>query len=108
VSRSGIAYTVAQQTREIGIRVALGAPPGDVKRMFIRRGVVLTVIGVVLGLAAAMALTRLMSSLLFGISPLDPATYLTVSLLLIVATAVASYIPAHKATAVDPVKALRG
>jgi putative ABC transport system permease protein len=76
--------------------------------MFIRRGVVLTVIGVVVGLAAAMALTRLMSSLLFGISPLDPATYLTVSLLLIVATVVASYVPAHKATAVDPVRALRG
>jgi hypothetical protein len=102
-----IAYAVAQRTREIGIRVALGARPGEVKRMFIRQGVILAGIGTIGGLGTAVALTRLMSSLLFGISPLDPATYLAVSLLLIVAAAIGSYIPAQKATAEDPVKALR-
>jgi ABC-type antimicrobial peptide transport system permease subunit len=102
-----IAYTVAQRTREIGIRVALGAPPGDVKRMFIGRGVVLAALGVAGGLAAAIGLTRLMSSMLFGISPLDPATYLAVSVVLLVAATIASYIPAHNATRMDPVKALR-
>jgi predicted permease len=102
-----IAYAVAQRTREIGIRVALGAPPSEVTRMFIRQGVGLAGIGAIGGLGAAVALTRLMSSLLFGISPLDPVTYLAVSLVLIGAAAIASYIPAQKATAVDPVKALR-
>ena len=102
-----IAYAVAQRTREIGIRVALGARPGEVKRMFIRRGVILAGIGAIGGLGAAAALTRVMSSLLFGIRPLDPATYLVVSLVLIVAAAIASYIPARRASAVDPVEALR-
>jgi predicted permease len=102
-----IAYAAAQQTREIGIRVALGAPPGTVTGMFVRRGVVLTAVGVVVGVATAIALTRAMSSLLFGIGPLDPLTYVAVSLLLIAAAAAASYIPARKACAVDPVKALR-
>jgi predicted permease len=102
-----IAYAVAQHTREIGIRVALGAPPGAVTRMFVRRGVVLTGAGIVLGLVSAVALTRVMSSLLFGISPLDPLTYVVVSLLLVAAAAAASYIPARKASAVDPVTALR-
>jgi len=102
-----IAYAVAQRTREIGIRVALGAPPREVTRMFVHRGIGLAATGVVGGLAAATALTRLMSSLLFGVTPLDPATYLAASLVLIVAAGIASYIPAHKATAVDPVKALR-
>jgi predicted permease len=102
-----IAYAAAQQTREIGIRVALGAAPGAVTGMFVRRGVVLTGVGIVVGLVGAMALTRVMSSLLFGIGPLDPLTYVAVSLLLIAAAAAASYIPARKASAVDPVKALR-
>jgi predicted permease len=102
-----IAYAVAQHTREIGIRVALGAPPGAVTRMFVRRGVALTGAGVVLGLIGAVALTRVMSSLLFGIGPLDPLTYVAVSLLLIASAVAASYIPARKASAVDPVEALR-
>lgn len=102
-----IAYAAAQQTREIGIRVALGAPPGTVTGMFVRRGVVLTGVGVAVGLVSAVALTRVMSSLLVGISPLDPLTYLTVSLFLIAAATTASYIPARRASAVDPVKALR-
>jgi ABC-type antimicrobial peptide transport system permease subunit len=102
-----IAYAAAQQMREIGIRVALGAPPGSVTGMFVRRRVVLTGVGVIIGLIAAIALTRVMSSLLFGIGPLDPLTYAVVSLTLIVAAAAASYIPAHKASALDPVRALR-
>jgi putative ABC transport system permease protein len=103
----GHAYAVVQQTRDIGIRVALGASPGSVTRMFVRRGVVLTGAGAVVGLISALALTRVMSSLLFGIRPLDPLTYVAVSLLLITAAVTASYIPARKASAVDPVKALR-
>jgi predicted permease len=103
-----IAYAVAQQAREIGIRVALGAPPREVKRMFMRRGLVLTGIGVIVGLIAAIALTRSMSSLLFGVSAFDAVTYLAVSFVMLVATAIASYIPARKATLVDPVEVLRG
>jgi predicted permease len=102
-----IAYAAAQQIREIGIRVALGAPPGTVTGMFVRRGVVLTGVGMVVGLVSAIALTRVMSSLVFGISPLDPLTYVTVCLFLIAAATAASYIPARRASAVDPVKALR-
>jgi predicted permease len=102
-----IAYSVAQQTREIGIRVALGAPPRAVLGMFVRRGVVLTGGGVAFGVLAAVALTRVMSSLLVGVSPLDPLTYVAGSLFLIAASLAASYIPARKASAVDPAQALR-
>jgi ABC-type antimicrobial peptide transport system permease subunit len=102
-----IAYAVAQRTREIGIRMALGAQPAEVKRMFIRQGVLLAGIGAVGGAGAAAALTRVIASLLFGTSPLDPATYLVVTLVLVTAAAIASYIPAQRATAIDPVTALR-
>ena len=102
-----IAYAVAQQTREIGIRVALGASPAAVRRMFVRRGVVLSGVGVAIGLTAAVVLTRLMSSLLFGVGALDPVTYLAVSLVFLAAAAVASYVPAYWASVVDPVTALR-
>ncbi|MGH9162485.1 MAG: ADOP family duplicated permease [Vicinamibacteraceae bacterium] len=102
-----IAYAVSQRTREIGIRVALGARHEQLKRMFVRHGLVLATMGVVCGLAGAALLTRLMDSLLFGISPLDPMTYIVVSLGLVAAAVLASYVPAHRATAVDPVKALR-
>jgi predicted permease len=102
-----IAYAVSQRTREIGIRIALGAPPAGLQGMFVRHGMLLAGIGAVLGLATAFALTRLMSSLLFGISALDPATYAVVSGVLVAAAALASYLPARRATAVNPVDALR-
>ncbi|MGH9613442.1 MAG: ABC transporter permease, partial [Bryobacteraceae bacterium] len=102
-----ISYSVSQRTKEIGIRMALGAPPETVRRMFVRHGLLLTAIGVGCGAVAAMALTRLMSTLLFDISPLDPATYGIVSVVLVAAALLASYFPAHRATKIDPVDALR-
>jgi putative ABC transport system permease protein len=102
-----IAYAVAQRTREIGIRMALGAQPAGLQRMFVRHGLSLAGIGALFGLAAAAGLTRLMSSLLFGVAALDPVTYAVVAVTLIAAAALASYFPARRATAVDPVKALR-
>jgi predicted permease len=102
-----ISYSVSQRTREIGIRIALGAPLGSVRAMVVRNGLFLTAIGVALGLAAAAALTRLMVSLLFEISPVDPLTYLAVSGGLLGAAAAASYFPAHRASSVNPVVALR-
>jgi putative ABC transport system permease protein len=102
-----ISYSVSQRTREIGIRIALGAQPPALTRMFIRHGLRLAAIGLAFGLAAAFALTRSMSSLLFGISPADPLTYAAVSLGLALAAALASYLPARQATGVDPVEALR-
>ncbi|HUA17576.1 MAG TPA: ABC transporter permease [Bryobacteraceae bacterium] len=102
-----IAYAVTQRTREIGIRMALGAQPGALRQMFVRQGLLLAVIGAVLGLAAAAGLTRLMTSLLFKTAALDPLTYAVVSAFLILAAALASYFPARRATAVNPVEALR-
>ena len=102
-----ISYTVSQRTREIGIRLALGAQKGDLKWMFVRSALVLTGLGVVLGLGAAAALTQSMKALLFGISPLDPLTYITIPLVLIASAALASYLPARRAASVDPVEALR-
>jgi predicted permease len=102
-----IAYAVTQRTREIGIRIALGAQPAALQHMFVRQGLLLAGIGAVLGLAAAVGLTRLMSSLLFKTTALDPLTYALVSALLIMAAALASYFPARRATAVNPVEALR-
>jgi predicted permease len=102
-----IAYVVLQRTREIGIRTALGAQPAGLLGMFVRHGLFLAGIGAALGLAAAAGLTRLMSSLLFGVTPLDPITFTAVSALLIAAALLASYFPARRAIAVDPVQALR-
>jgi putative ABC transport system permease protein len=102
-----IAYAVTQRTREIGIRMALGAQPAGLQGMFVRQGLLLAAVGAVLGLGAAAGLTRLMSSLLFKTAALDPATYAVVSGVLIIAAALASYVPARRATAVDPVEALR-
>jgi predicted permease len=102
-----LSYAVSQRRREIGIRLALGAQPGELKRMFVRHGLVLAGIGVAIGLSAAAGLTRLMSSLLFGIKPLDPLTYAAGALLLGLAAALASYLPARRAAAVDPVEALK-
>jgi ABC-type antimicrobial peptide transport system permease subunit len=102
-----ISYTVSQRTREIGIRLALGARKTDLKWMFVRSALVLTGIGVGLGLCAAGVVMQSMKSLLFGISPLDPATYIAIPLVLIASAVLASYLPARRAAAVDPVEALR-
>ena len=102
-----IAYVISQRTREIGIRTALGAQPSGLLRMFVRQGLWLTGIGAALGLVAATGLTRLMSSLLFGVTALDPVTYAAVSVLLIVSGVLASYVPARRAVTIDPVHALR-
>ncbi len=102
-----ISYAVSQRRREIGIRLALGAPQRELKSMFVRSGLILTGVGAGIGLIAAVALTRLMKSLLFGISPLDPLTYAAVPVVLAVAAVLASYLPARRAAAVDPVEALK-
>ena len=102
-----IAYVVSQRTREIGIRTALGAQPAGLLGMFVRHGLLLAGVGAALGLVAAAGLTRLMSSLLFGVTALDPVTYAAVSALLIAPRVLASYLPARRAIAVDPVQALR-
>jgi predicted permease len=102
-----IAYAVSQRRREIGIRLALGAEPSELKRMFVRHGLTLACIGVAIGLGAAAGLMHLMKSLLFGISPLDPLTYAAVPIVLVAAAVLASYLPARRAAAVDPVEALK-
>jgi predicted permease len=102
-----ISYGVSQRTREIGIRLALGAQKGELKWMFVRSALLLTAVGVAIGVGTAAALTQLMKSLLFNISPLDPFTYITVPVILGLAAALASYLPARRAAAVDPVEALR-
>ena len=102
-----IAFGVSQRRREIGIRLALGAEPAKLKSMFVRHGLELTVAGVAIGLAAAAGLMGLMKSLLFGISPFDPLTYAAVPVVLIAAAILASYLPARRAAAVDPVEALK-
>ncbi len=102
-----ISYAVSQRQREIGIRLALGAQQGELRRMFVGYGLVLAVIGIAIGLGAAAGLMRLMSSLLFGISPLDPLTYAAVPIVLVMAAILASYLPARRAAAVDPVQALK-
>ncbi|MDR3774508.1 MAG: ABC transporter permease [Terracidiphilus sp.] len=102
-----ISYAVSQRTREIGIRLALGAQKRGLKWMFVRSALLLTGAGVAIGLGAAAALMQLMKSLLFGISPLDPLTYIAVPLILAISAALASYLPARRAAAVDPVEALR-
>jgi predicted permease len=100
-------YVVTQRTREIGIRMALGAHGRDVQRMFVRQVLVLSAAGLAIGLAAAVALTRLMSSLLFETSTLDATTYAAVCLILVAGSMMATYLPARRAVAINPVDALK-
>ena len=102
-----MAYTVAQRTREIGIRMALGAARADVQRLVLGHALQLTFLGSGLGLALAYALTRFMQSQLFGIRPDDPPTFVTVTLILAVSSAAAAWLPTARAVRVDPVVALR-
>jgi putative ABC transport system permease protein len=102
-----ISYAVSQQTHEIGIRLSLGAQPSDVLRLFVGHGMALTATGIVIGVVAAAALTRLMTSLLFGVGPADALTFTVIVLLLSIVAFLACWIPARRATRIDPVIALR-
>jgi putative ABC transport system permease protein len=99
--------SVTQRAHEIGIRMALGAPAGDVRRQVVREGMRLAAIGLAMGMAAALALTRVMGRLVFGVRPVDPATFVTVAVVLGAVAFVAAYLPARRATRVDPVVTLR-
>lgn len=103
-----ISYITAQRTREVGIRMALGAQPTQVAGLFLRHGLRLTVAGIVFGVAGALGLTRMMGSLLFGVSPTDPLTYAAVSGILAAVALLAGYLPSRRAARVNPVQALRG
>jgi predicted permease len=102
-----ISYSVVQRTHEIGVRVALGAQPIDVLRLVIRQGMALTLVGLIIGIAVGSAVTRVLSDMLYGVSPRDPLTFVGVPLLLMVVAFLACYIPARRATKVDPLTALR-
>ncbi len=102
-----MAYAVSQRTHEIGIRMALGAKKSDVLRMVVGNGLKLTLVGIAVGATGAFALTRFLSSLLYGINARDPLTFIAVSLILISVALLACYIPARRATKVDPMVAIR-
>jgi ABC-type antimicrobial peptide transport system permease subunit len=102
-----ISYVLAQRTREIGIRMALGAQANALRGMLLAHVLALVSAGVALGLGGAAALSRLMRSLLFGVTPLDPTTYVAVSVALVAAALLAGYLPARRVTRVDPMQALR-
>ena len=102
-----LAYSVSQRTHEVGIRMALGARHRDVLRLFMGQGMRLVLLGLVIGLGGAFALTRLMSSLLFGVSTTDAATFVAVAVGLMLVGVFACYLPARRATRVDPLIALR-
>ena len=102
-----MAYTVAQRTNEIGIRLALGAKPGQVRAMILRESTWLAIAGIVAGTGAALGLTRLVKSMLYGIQPRDPATVVGGVLVLLAVALAASWIPARRAAGVQPMEALR-
>jgi hypothetical protein len=102
-----VAYVVSQRTREIGIRSALGAQPRELEQLFLRQGLALGAVGAILGLAAGAALGRSMSALLFGVSPLDPAAYLAALAVVVLATALATYVPARRAATIEPMTTLK-
>jgi ABC-type antimicrobial peptide transport system permease subunit len=102
-----IAYVVSQRAREIGIRSALGAQPRDLKKMFLLHGLALSGMGALVGIVAALALGRFMSSLLYGVGPADPMTYAAALGITIAAAALASYVPARRAANIEPTETLR-
>ena len=102
-----MSYSVTQRTHEIGIRLAIGAQPRDVFRMILGHGMLLTLVGIGVGLLGAFGLTRLMATMLFGVKPTDPATFAGVALLLTLVALIACYIPGRRATKVNPVDSLR-
>jgi putative ABC transport system permease protein len=100
-------YTLTLRTREIGLRMALGAQHREVQMLMLKQGMLLTLIGTVIGIAGALALTRLMSSLLFGVKPTDPVTFTVIGLFLMLVALIACYLSARRATRIDPMIALR-
>jgi putative ABC transport system permease protein len=102
-----MAYSVSHRTHEIGVRLAIGAQRRDVLRLVLKDGARLTLLGIAIGIVAAVALTRLMASLLFEVTPTDPATFAVVAIVLAVVALAACYLPARRATRVDPMIALR-
>jgi putative ABC transport system permease protein len=100
-------YSVALRTRELGLRLAVGAQPRQVLLLVLKQGLALTIVGVVLGLAAAFALTRLLSGLLFGVAAVDVTTFSSISVLLVLVSLLACYLPARRAMRIDPLSALR-
>lgn len=102
-----MSYAVTQRRQELGIRMALGARPGDILSLVLRRGMKLTLIGIALGLMGAFASTRLLRDMLFGIKPVDPLTFAAMTLLLMCISLVACFLPARRATKVDPMNVLR-
>jgi putative ABC transport system permease protein len=102
-----VSYTVSQRTQEIGVRMAIGAQRGDVLRMIVGGGMKLTLVGIAMGLAGALALARLVATMLFDVTPFDPTSYAATAIVLLAVASLACYIPARRAMRVDPITALR-